>query len=128
VGLPAIPRIAVMAVALGIAALALFFLPAFLGLGGSNPGGGPSPTPSASPPASVEPTPTAVPTPVVYVIKKGDTLSKIATANGLTLAELMAANPAIKDPNKISEGQQIVIPPPPGPIGGSAAPSGSAAP
>jgi hypothetical protein len=133
VGLPAIPRIAVMAVALGIAALALFFLPALLGLGGSNPGsGGGSPTPSASPSASVEPTPTPAPTPVTYVIKKGDTLSKIATANGLTLAELMAANPAIKDPNKISEGQQIVIPPPPdqqpGPIGGSAAPSGSAAP
>jgi len=122
-----------MAVALGIAALALFFLPALLGLGGSNPGsGGGSPTPSASPSASVEPTPTPAPTPVTYVIKKGDTLSKIATANGLTLAELMAANPAIKDPNRISEGQQIVIPPPPdqqpGPIGGSAAPSGSAAP
>jgi len=132
VGLPSIPRIAVMAVALGIAALALFFLPAVLGLGGPNSGGGALPSPSVSPSPSVEPTPTPAPTPVVYVIKKGDTLSKIATANGLTLAELMAANPSIKDPNKISEGQQIVIPVPqqeqPGPIGGSAAPSGSAAP
>jgi LysM repeat protein len=87
---------------------------------------------SALPSASVEPTVTPAPTPIVYTIKKGDTLSKIATAHGLTLDELMAANPAIKDPNKISEGQQIVIPLPqqeqPGPIGGSAAPSESAAP
>ena len=42
----------------------------------------------------------------------------------------MAANPTIKNPNRIAEGQQIIIPVPPaqGPIGGSAAPSGSAAP
>jgi LysM repeat protein len=130
VGLPAVPRLAVMAGALAIAALVLFFLPAVLGLGSPNTANS-SPTPLPSPSRSIEPTPTPVPTPVVYVIKKGDTLSKIATANGLTLAELMAANPSIKDPNKISEGQQITIPPPPGeapPIGGSAAPSGSAAP
>jgi hypothetical protein len=129
VGLPAIPRLAVMVIALGIAAIALFFLPAILGLGSSNSGGA-SPSPSAVPSASVAATPTPAPTPVTYVIKKGDTLSKIAAANGLTLPELMAANPTIKDPNKISEGQQIIIPPPPGPgpIGGSAAPSGSAAP
>jgi LysM repeat protein len=119
-----------MAVALGIAALALFFLPAVLGLGGPNSGGGASPSPSTSPTPSVEPTPTPAPTPVTYVIKKGDTLLKIATANGLTLEELMAANPTIKDPNKIAEGQQIIIPVPqaPGPISGSAAPSGSATP
>jgi LysM repeat protein len=118
-----------MVIALGIAAIALFFLPAILGLGSSNSGGA-SPSPSAVPSASVAATPTPAPTPVTYVIKKGDTLSKIAAANGLTLPELMAANPTIKDPNKISEGQQIIIPPPPGPgpIGGSAAPSGSAAP
>jgi len=129
VGLPSIPRIGVMAVALGIAALALFFLPAVLGLG-SPSGGGASPSPSVSPTPSVEPTPTPAPTPVTYVIKKGDTLLKIATANGLTLEELMAANPTIKDPNKIAEGQQIIIPVPqaPGPIGGSAAPSGRGAP
>jgi hypothetical protein len=130
VGLPAVPRLAVMAGALAIAALALFFLPAVLGLGSPNTANS-SPSASPAPSRSVEPTATPVPTAVVYVIKKGDTLSKIATANGLTLAELMAANPAIKDPNKISEGQQIIIPPPPGEepaLGGSAAPSGSAAP
>jgi hypothetical protein len=127
VGLPAIPRIAVMVVALAIAAVALFFLPALLGLGGSNNSTAPSLSVSASPPpASLEPTSAPAATPVLYTIKKGDTLSKIASAHGLTLDELMAANPTIKDPNKISEGQQIIIPLPQS--GGSAAPSGSAAP
>ena len=52
------------------------------------------------------------PTPQVYTIKKGDTLLKVARANGLTLEELLTANPTIKNPNKVSEGQQIVIPVP----------------
>jgi LysM repeat protein len=126
VGLPEIPRLAVMAVAIGIAALALFFLPAILGLGGPDSGGA-TPPPSVSPSPSAEPTATPVPTPAVYVIKKGDTLSKIATQHGLTLDQLMTANPQIKDPNKITEGQQIVIPTPDA-AGASAAPPGSAAP
>lgn len=130
VGLPPIPRIAAMVVALAIAAIALFFLPALLGLG--NPDSGSAlPSVSASPSASVEPTPTPVPTPIVYLIQKGDTLSKIASANGMTLEELLAANPTIKDPNKITEGQQIIIPVPEpsaeAPAAGSSAP-GSAAP
>jgi LysM repeat protein len=128
VALPAIPRIAVMVVALAIAAVALFFLPALLGLGGSNNGASPSPSVAATPSASLEPTPSPVATPVTYTIKKGDTLSKIAAAHGLTLDQLMAANPTIKDPNKISEGQQIIIPAPQEESGGSAAPSESAAP
>ena len=66
------------------------------------------------------------------MIKKGDTLLKIATANGVTLEELMAANPTIKNPNKIAEGQQIIIPTPPsagadrrvgGAVGGAPRPS-----
>ena len=52
----------------------------------------------------------AAPTPVVYVIKKGDTLSKVANKFAVELDALLAANPAIKDPNKISLGQEIVIP------------------
>jgi nucleoid-associated protein YgaU len=110
-GLPQVPRLGVMAAAIGIAALALFFLPAILGLGGGNQTAS-SPSPTARASQSLAPTVPPAPTPVVYVIKKGDTLSKIATANGLTLDELMAANPSIKDPNKIAEGQQITIPPP----------------
>ena len=45
---------------------------------------------------------------------------------GITIEELLAANPAIKNPDVISIGQQIVIPLPAG--DGSAAPSGSVAP
>jgi LysM domain len=130
VGIPPIPRLAVMAAAIGIAALALFFLPAILGLGGGNQASS-SPSPSTAPSRSVEPTAAPAPTPIVYTIKPGDTLTKIATANGLTLAEIMAANPDIKDPNKIVVGQNIIIPVPqpsaPTTIG-SAAPSGGAAP
>ena len=43
-------------------------------------------------------------------IKSGDTLSKIAKDNGTTVAEIMAANPDIKDANKIQAGASITIP------------------
>ena len=61
---------------------------------------------------SVAPTEVPAATPIVYTIKKGDTLLKVAKAHGITIEALMAANPAIKNPNKISEGQQITIPGP----------------
>ncbi len=130
-GLPAIPRLAGMAAAIAIAAVALFFLPALLGIGsGDRATSSPSPTPRPS--KSIAPTPTPAPTPTVYVIKKGDTLSKIAVAHGISLEELRAANPDIKDPNKIVEGQQITIPAPsqapPEEFGGSAEPSAGASP
>jgi hypothetical protein len=127
-GMPAIPRLAGMAVAIAIAAVALFFLPALLGIGSDDSATG-SPSPTPRPSTSQEPTPTPAPTPVVYVIKKGDFLNKIAAAHGISLDELLAANPDIKDPNKIVEGQQIIIPAPsqapPEEFGGSAAPSAS---
>ena len=69
---------------------------------------------------------------MLYTIKKGENLSKIATDHGVTLEELMAANPQIKNPNRIAEGQQITIPTPsqapPDEFGGSAEPSASTAP
>ncbi|MBD5530047.1 MAG: LysM peptidoglycan-binding domain-containing protein [Lachnospiraceae bacterium] len=43
----------------------------------------------------------------VYEVKRGDTLSKIAAANNMTLKQLLAKNPQIKDANKISVGQKI---------------------
>lgn len=45
-----------------------------------------------------------------YSVASGDTLSKIAKANNTTVAELTAANPDIKDINKISVGQEIKLP------------------
>jgi hypothetical protein len=127
VGLPNLPRIGVALVAVLAAAAALFFLPPlFLGLGddGQGPGAGASSVPSAAPSASVEPTPVPSPTPQTYVIKKGDTLSKIATRFGVTVDDILAANKeTIKDADKISEGQEIVIPVPPS--AGSPAASGA---
>ena len=46
-----------------------------------------------------------------YTIKKGDTLSEIAKANGTTLKAIKEANPDIKDLNKIRVGQKINISP-----------------
>ena len=129
--MPAIPRLAGMAMAVALLAVALFFLPALLGLGSSDE---PTATrsPGASPSRSIAPTATPAATPVAYLIKKGDTLSKVAVAHGITLEELLAANPTIKNPNRITEGQQITIPAPsaaiPDEFGGSAAPSSEASP
>ena len=45
-----------------------------------------------------------------YKIKSGDTLSQIAKRKGITLKSLMAANPSIKNANRIRVGQSIKIP------------------
>src|SRR5215207_5311100 len=56
---------------------------------------------------------------MTYTVKPGDTLSKIAMRNGVTLPQLLQANPKISDPNKISVGDVINLP------DGSSVPSGS---
>lgn len=43
----------------------------------------------------------------IYEVKSGDSLSKIASRCNMTLKELLAKNPQIKDPNKIRTGQKI---------------------
>lgn len=48
----------------------------------------------------------------IYTVKPGDTLSKIANENDLTLDELLEANPQITDPNQIFVGEKICIPKP----------------
>jgi hypothetical protein len=47
---------------------------------------------------------------MTYIVKPGDTLSKIATRNGSTLAQLLQANPQVTDPNKIKVGDVINLP------------------
>ncbi|MGW5773117.1 LysM peptidoglycan-binding domain-containing protein [Streptomyces longwoodensis] len=44
------------------------------------------------------------------VVKSGMTLTSIAVAAGVTLAALLTANPAVKDPNVIKPGQTINVP------------------
>jgi LysM repeat protein len=113
-GMSGVPRLALLAGALVIAAIVLFMLPALLGIGG---GGSSSPAPSgsgAAPTASASPTVAPAPTPQAYVIKEGDTLSKVAKKFGVTLDALLAANKdTIKNPDKIAVGDTIIIPIPP---------------
>jgi uncharacterized YkwD family protein len=45
-----------------------------------------------------------------YTVKSGDTLLKIANANNVTLNDLLAANPSIKNASLIYVGQTITIP------------------
>lgn len=42
-----------------------------------------------------------------YVVQSGDCLSRIAAANKMTLKQLLAKNPQIKNPDKINAGQII---------------------
>lgn len=70
-------------------------------------------TPAVTVTATFPPPPTATPTatPIVYAIVRGDTLINIAARNGITLDELMAANPGIQ-PDALVVGQSITIPRP----------------
>ena len=47
---------------------------------------------------------------MTYVVKAGDTLSKIASRNGITLAQLLKLNPSITNPNKIKVGDKVNLP------------------
>jgi LysM repeat protein len=114
VGLPQLPRVAVLTLALVIAAVGLFFLPALLGVGGG--GGTASNAPSATASQAIEssspePSVPAAPSPQIYVVKAGDTMSKIAARYGLKADELCAANKdTIKNCDKIAIGDELVIP------------------
>jgi len=50
------------------------------------------------------------PTPIVHTVARGDTLARIATRYGLTVADLLQANPQITNPNLIQIGDRITIP------------------
>lgn len=45
-----------------------------------------------------------------YRIKAGQTLGGIAALLGVSLASLLAANPQIKNPDRVDEGQEITVP------------------
>lgn len=115
-GRRALPRplawAAVILVAGVVLFLAPFVLPGLIGDGDARP----TPTPPGLPtptPAAVEPTPEPTPAEVVYIVQAGDTLSAIAASYGVTVDQVLAANPLITDPNQIAIGDRIVIPRPP---------------
>jgi LysM repeat protein len=72
----------------------------------------PSTSPAASPTFSVStvtPIPTITPTPRTHVVQKGEEMLRIAFFYGLSLEDLMAANPET-DPNLMSIGTVLIIP------------------
>jgi LysM repeat protein len=86
----------------------------------------PSEEPSASGPAAAltSPTlptptsePTAAPTATVYVVQPGDSLISIASRFGVSVGQIMAANPDIEDADAIQAGDSITIPTPDAPTG-----------
>ena len=62
----------------------------------------------------------------IYIVARGDSLKGLAVRFGTTVEALLAANPAITNPNVIYEGQQVKVydpqntPPPPPPPSGQA--------
>jgi LysM repeat protein len=111
IGLPAIPRVAGLALALLLAAIVLFSLPSILShLGGGGGGAVVTPRPSAAPSVSTAPTVAPAETPQTYIVKSGDTLLKIAKKFGLSVDQLLAANKQIKNANKIAVGDELTIP------------------
>jgi hypothetical protein len=65
----------------------------------------PCPIPTPSP----TPVPTPVPTQQVYVVKKGDSVYKIAKRFGTTMEAIISAN-NLRNPNLIYPGQILLIP------------------
>jgi murein DD-endopeptidase MepM/ murein hydrolase activator NlpD len=47
---------------------------------------------------------------MTYTVQAGDTLSKIAARNGVTLAQLLQANPQISNPDRINVGDVVNLP------------------
>ena len=116
-------RVLLAALLLFAAALAVFFLPQLLINRPTTPAvGGASPTAStaAVASASLEPTPVPTPTPFTYTVVPKDTLTRIAKRFGVTVAQILAANPAITDANVLKIGDKLVIPTP-GPSGSASA-------
>lgn len=104
---------------IALVALAVILAPGLLG--GAPPLASPTPTPTAGASGLVSPSPGVTPGSTVepsaspqfqtYTIKPGDSLTTIARQFGLTVEQLLAANPQITDPNTIRAGDVISIPP-----------------
>lgn len=65
---------------------------------------------SFTPAKTTKPSKPAASSGSTYTVKSGDSMSKIASSHGVSLAALEKANPQIKNPNVISVGQKIHIP------------------
>ena len=120
-----IPGLVLAVLALALAGVLAFLLPGILAPDrGRAPRTSPRPTATAPVVApTVDPgSPTATPAPTqhTYRVQRGDTLGRIARQFGLTVRQVLDANPGIDDPNQIEVGDEIIIPE--GAAGGSPTP------
>lgn len=83
-------------------------------------------TPSPIP--SITPTPTQAPTLNVYTVVEGDILGTIAEQFGISVDDLLAANPGIGLETPLFPGDQLIIPSPGNPLAATAVPATSDAP
>ena len=58
---------------------------------------------------STETTVEAAPITITYTVKKDDYMRKIAREHGITLEQLIALNPQVKNPNLIYAGQTVLL-------------------
>lgn len=111
-----VPPVLLGVAAVVIAAVALFFLPALLGIGNppvatAAPTATAGPSGAASSDVPVEPTAVPGPTMQVYIVRAGDTMSRIANQFGVPLQTLIDANrEAIPNPDTLQIGQEVIIP------------------
>lgn len=114
IGMPAIPRVALALGALLIAAAVMISLPFLLNLGGAPGVATPSvslaPSGSSLPSSGSSASAPAASSQATYTVVSGDTITRIAKRYNLTNAQLLAANPQIKNPNSIKPGDKINIP------------------
>jgi LysM repeat protein len=111
-----VPPVLLGVAAVVMAAVALFFLPALLGIGNA-PAATATPNPTALPSGAaasdvpIEPTAEPGPTMQVYIVQAGDTMSRIANQFGVPLQTLIDANKeAIPNPDTLQIGQEVIIP------------------
>jgi hypothetical protein len=86
------------------------------GNGAVDDGDRPRPTTVISTPTPAEPdeaeTPGPAPGETTYIIQPGDTLSGIAADHGVSVDDIMDANPDLEDPAAIMPGEELIIPAP----------------
>lgn len=117
-GLPVVPLV-IGLIVIALAALLLFKLPEFLGVGAPATTASPSPSEVISTaPAPTTPTSSAEasgaapgPSPITYKVQPGDTMTKIANKFSVPLQDLIDANQdTVPNPSNLVVGQTLIIP------------------
>jgi LysM domain len=108
----AVPGVLLGAAAVLLAAVLLFILPGFLGIGSPRANNSPSSTVAATlPGSSVAPTEIPTATQQTYTVQSGDTMSRIANRFGIPLQTLINANTTNHpNPNVLNIGDVLIIP------------------